>query len=103
MEGTLLVAPEDLLKAAGEFQAADASVKGITAEMMNIINALKPSYTGDAANAFYTKFDGLQEDMNQIDAKINEHVNDLNEMANNYSTVEARLTEQNAALKNDYI
>jgi len=103
MEGTLLVTPEELIKTASEFSADGTSVKSITAEMMNIINQLASSYEGDAATAFFNNFKKLQEDMNQIDAKIQEHVNDLNEMASNFQKTESMLTEQNASVKNDYI
>jgi len=103
MEGQLLVTPEELQKTAGEFSAEGSTVKGITSEMMNLVTELTSTYEGDAATAFLTKFKALQEDMNQIDAKIQEHVNDLNEMAANYQTAENTLTEQNSALQSDYI
>lgn len=103
MEGQLLVTPEDLIRSASEFSTDGSNVKSITQEMMSIVTSLTSSYEGDAATAFLTKFKALEEDMNQIDAKIQEHVTDLNEMAQNYQNTENTLTEQNSALQSDYI
>lgn len=103
MEGTLLVTPEELKSTASEFSADGTSVKSITSEMMNLINELASNYEGDAATAYINNFKKLQDDMNQIDQKIQEHVSDLNEMADNYQRTESMLTEQNAAVNNNYI
>ena len=103
MDGQLLVTPEELKNTASEFSSQGSTVKSITAEMMSLVEELRSAYEGEAANAFFTRFKALQEDMNQIDAKIQEHVSDLNEMATNYQAAENTLTEQNNALQSDYI
>lgn len=103
MEGRLLVDPKDLKNTASVFSNRAKTAKTLTDNMMSTVNSLKGAYEGDAANAYYKTFSSLQEDMNQIQRKIQEHVTDLNDMASNYESTENTATQANAALKSDYI
>lgn len=103
MEGTLLVDPKDLRNAAQEFQGKASEIQGITSEMMNLVKGLASFYEGEAAQAYVSKFSGLDEDMKQIQDKIREHVNDLTEMAQGYESAESTAETSHNALQSDYI
>lgn len=89
MEGKLLVTPEKLTTTAGEFSANANAVKSLHDEMIAKVNALSGTWTGEAAEAYRSKFGSLQKSMDTINRMINEHVNDLNAMAEQYTSASA--------------
>ncbi len=103
MEGTLLVTPQELKNTANSFGNRSKTIKNITSSMMTTVKKLSQVYEGEAASAYINTFGKLEEDMNQIDHKVQEHVSDLNEMAANYISVEDTATQGNSALNSDYI
>lgn len=103
MEGTLLVTPQELKNTANSFGNRSKTIKSITSSMMSTVKSLSNVYEGEAASAYINTFSNLEEDMRQIDNKIQEHVTDLNEMAANYISVEDTATQGNSALNSDYI
>lgn len=103
MEGTLLVTPQELKNTASSFGTHSKTIKSITSSMMNTVKRLSQVYEGEAASAYINTFSRLEEDMRQIDNKIQEHVTDLNDMADNYIRTEDAATQGNSALNSDYI
>lgn len=103
MQGTLLVTPQQLKTTSTSFSQRGKSVTSITSSMMTLVKGLKSAFEGEAGNAYINKFTQLQEDMTQINNKIQEHVTDLNDMADNYARTEDSNTQANNALKSDYI
>lgn len=105
MQGTLLVTPQQLKTTSTSFSQRGKSITSITSSMMSLVKGLKSSFEGDAGNAYINKFSQLQEDMTQINNKIQEHVSDLNEMADNYARTEASNTQANSqpGLNTNYI
>ena len=93
MEGTLLVTPEKLKETATGFQSLATQVKALHDDMLNRIQGL--SWEGTAADAYKTKFGALRTSMDKINSMINEHVRDLNDMADQY--INAETQAQNAA------
>ena len=93
MEGTLLVTPETLTATASAFQAQATQVKSLHDDMLSKVRGL--SWEGTAAEAYKGKFNALQASMDKIFSMISEHVRDLNEMAEQYSSAES--TAQSAA------
>ena len=89
MEGTLLVTPAELKTTASTFQGKAGEVKSLHDEMISKVNALSGSWTGDASTAYKGKFSSLQASMDQINRMIMEHVNDLNNMADEYERAES--------------
>ena len=57
----------------------------------------------DAGTAYVSKFSGLSDDIQRITNMINEHVEDLNEMAQTYITTEAQIEEMTQSLSADVI
>lgn len=88
METTLLVTPEKLNTTASSFSAKATQVKSMHDEMLNKVNALSSSWTGNASDAYRSKFAALQTSMDKINRMIMEHVNDLKIMAEQYTAAE---------------
>ena len=103
MTGTLRVTPEKLISTSNEFKAAANEVRTLTADMTSTVNSLSSIWQGDAANAYRNKFNGLQDDIARLISMINEHVTDLNEMANIYKQAENADLNDISSLSSDVI
>lgn len=88
MDGTLLVTPAELKNTANTFQGKAGEVKTLHDDMIAKVNALSGSWTGEASEAYKSKFTSLQASMDKVNRMIMEHVNDLNTMAEQYETAE---------------
>ena len=82
MEGTLLVTPEELQVASGEFSALSTQVNALHQAMLGKVRSL--SWEGEAATTYKAKFNALETSMTRINSMIQEHVRDLNDMAAQY-------------------
>lgn len=98
MEGILKVTPEKLIQTSGEFAATGNQMKNLTSEMISQIQGMKGIWQGEAADAYGTKFNSLQTDMDKLYRMVQEHVNDLQEMASQYRMAETGSTEQGSGL-----
>ena len=98
MEGILRVTPEKLIQTSGEFATTGNQMKNLTSEMISQIQGMKGIWQGEAADAYGTKFNSLQTDMNKLYRMVQEHVNDLQEMAAQYQMAETGNTEQGSGL-----
>ncbi len=98
MEGILKVTPEKLVETSSEFSTVGSKIKGLTEEMAQAVDGLKGVWQGDAAQMYSGRFGALQSDMNKMHRMIQEHVNDLQEMARQYQTAEAANVEEGNAL-----
>jgi len=98
MEGILKVTPEKLVETSSEFNAAGTKIKSLTEEMTQAVNGLKGVWQGEAARMYSGRFGALRADMDKLYRMIQEHVNDLQEMARQYQTAEAANVEEGSAL-----
>lgn len=103
MEGIIKVDPQKLISTSEEFGTTGGQVKTITDNMMSIIDSLKSIWEGDAATAYNTKFHQLDDDMQRMYSMIQEHVKDLNEMAQQYITAENANIDTGNSLAGDVI
>lgn len=103
MEGIIKVDPQKLIGTADEFNGIGGQVKGLTDQMVSIIDSLKSVWEGDAANTYNAKFHQLQDDMDRMYRMIQEHVKDLNEMAQEYITGESANIDTGNSLDGDVI
>ena len=87
METKLLVSPEKLTTTANEFTAQATQVKALHDEMINKVNALSSVWTGDAGDSYRTKFGALKTAMDTTYRMIQEHIKDLQTMAEQYNVV----------------
>lgn len=98
MEGILRVTPEKLIQTSGEVATTGNQMKNLTSEMISQIQGMKGIWQGEAADAYGTKFNSLQTDMDKLYRMVQEHVNDLQEMAAQYQMAETGNTEQGSGL-----
>ena len=90
MEATLLVTPEQLQSTASDFSAKATQVKALHESMLQKIHTLSGSWTGTAAEAYSNKFNALEASMETIHNMIQEHVRDLNAIAEQYTSAESQ-------------
>ena len=103
MDGIIKVDPQQLISTADEFNGTGGQVKGLTDQMVSIIDSLKSVWEGEAATTYNTKFHQLQDDMDKMYRMIQEHVKDLNEMAQQYISAENSNIDTGNALAGDVI
>lgn len=103
MEGILKVTPERLISTADEMGSNGSQIKALTQEMLDKVNSLKSTWSGDAASAYTAKFNELRDDIEKINRMIQEHVTDLTEMAREYSEAEKLNTDVINSLAGDII
>lgn len=103
MEGTTFVTTEALRSTANEFNNAMIQVQNLTSNMVDKVNGLAAGFQGEAASAYISKFNALQDDIAKLAAMINEHVKDLNESADNFDRAENINIESANSLKGDII
>ena len=56
-------------------------MKNLTGEMLSLIKSTNSIWQGEAATAYGNKFASLSPDMEKLYRMVNEHVQDLQEMA----------------------
>lgn len=103
MEGMLKVTPEKLIQTSGDFAVTGGQIKNLTGEMLSLIKSLKGVWQGEAAAAYSNKFDSLAPDMERIHRMIQEHVQDLQEMARQYQSAESESMQQSGGLGSNII
>lgn len=103
MTGTLRVEPEKLIAAAGEMSNQASAVQSKTNEMMDLVNGLTSCYESEDKQAFVSRFNQLDEDINQIYQMIAHHSEQLEEMAQNYKNAISTNTETANALDTDFV
>jgi WXG100 family type VII secretion target len=104
MTGTIKVNTTKLISTANSFNSTGKQIKNITTQMTSTVNSLSGSvWSGDAANAYKKKFQQLQDDINRMINMINEHVTDLNKMADEYKNTDDKSINIANALSGDVI
>lgn len=103
MEGILKVSPEQLISTAGDFSSRASNISSLTGEMISKVNALANAWEGEAATAYMTKFNGLQDDIEKIVSMVQEHAKDLNDMAAQYRNAESQNASDFESLSSDVI
>lgn len=103
MEGTLLVTPEQLQSAAGEFSTKAGTISNLTSQMADIVTGLTSAWEGEAAAAYVNKFSQLDDDIQRMVRMVQEHSDDLADMAQVYTDAENANREEAEALAGDVI
>lgn len=104
MNGILKVTPEKLISTSGELESQGSQMKNCANGMVALVNEISGDlWSGEAAMAFKTKFAGLQADIDALHRLVEEHVQDLQEMAANYSAAENENQEMASALANQVL
>ncbi len=103
MDAELKVTPADLRATATEFQGIHGQMTSQIEQMKELVRNTSQSWEGTAGNNFRSKFNELDDDMTKLKNMINEHVNDLQEMANRYDAAEDENAADAAGLRGDVI
>lgn len=104
MTGNIIkVSPEKLLSTASDFSSQGSTISSLTSQMLNIVSSLSSAWEGDAAAAYMNKFKSLESDIQVMNRMIQEHVSDLEQMANLYSTTEQSNADDAASLASGVI
>ena len=103
MEGILRVTPQQLQSTASEFSNQGNTISQLTSQMTDLVNSLSSFWSGEAAEAFKAKYAGLADDIQRMIKMVQEHVADLNEMAQQYITAEQSSEDLIANLSSDVI
>lgn len=97
------VSTDELEIAANAFDASRNKCVNLAKRIVTAGGALKGSWQGDAATAFYNKLVGIQGDIQDINKIINEHVQDLRDIANVYKQTEDTIKGQTSGLQSDVL
>ena len=91
------------LSTSAEFSSQGNTIISLTGEMMNIVASMSSVWEGEAASSYMTKFKSLESDIQTLNRMIQEHVNDLEQMATLYSTAEQQNVDDAASLSSGVI
>lgn len=103
MEGIIKVSPQLLSSTATEFGNQGNQISNITAEMMSLINGMVSVWEGEAANAYITKFRGLEDDIQKMIRMIQEHSSDLQKISQIYVKADTENAQEAGSLSSDVI
>lgn len=98
MTGIIKVSPEKLLATAGEFSTEGSTMSGLVSQMINLVTSMSSTWQGEASTAYITKFKSLESDLQVLNRMIQEHVSDLEQMANLYNSAEQSNADDAASL-----
>lgn len=101
--GTLKVDSQVLKNTADAFKQQSDSIRTLTTQMIDEVTAMNGAWTSDAQQTYCKNFKALDGDMAQMVLLINEHVDDLTEMAAAYEKSESTNINTAGALPVDYI
>lgn len=99
----ILVDPDKLRTSAKSFEDAKKLVQNRATLMMQLVNGLSSKWQGEASNAYRTKFNKLQGDIQQMMAMIDDYINDLNSIAALYDNTESTNVNNANQLMDDVI
>ena len=89
MDGTIKVSTQELRSASSQFSSYGSEIQNLTSQMLSLISGITGAvWSGEAASAYQSKFAGLEADISKINKMIQEHVTDLNTMADEYDRAE---------------
>ncbi len=103
MTGTIKVSPQKLIATAEEFGSEGATMNDLVSQMINLVTSMSSSWEGDASTAYINKFRSFESDLQVLNRMIQEHVRDLEQMSNLYSTTEQSNADDAAALSSGII
>lgn len=99
----LKVTPAELEAKAADFKGIMTQTKSLTDDMMNDVTGLSSAWTGEASSTYINRFRRLQADMDTMARMINEHVNNLTELAKQYTDTEAKNANATESLSTNVI
>jgi WXG100 family type VII secretion target len=77
----LRVTTEELERTVGSFSGNLSTVQSLTSQMLQLIQGLSSTCNGEPFDAFRTKAEGLNNDMEQVKKMIQGHMDELTSVA----------------------
>lgn len=96
--GTIKVSPEKLIATADEFGEEGLVMSGIVNQMFNVVSSMSSTWEGEASAAYINRFRSLEADIQVLNRMIQEHVADLEQMANLYISAERTNSDDASSL-----
>lgn len=103
MTGTLKVTPEKLQSTASEFRGDGQRVRRMSQQISSLVSSLNNYWEGEAQRTYSNKLRQLDNDIEKIIRKIDEHVNDLFEMSRTYQSAERRNVSSASSLNSNLV
>lgn len=103
MATTFKVEPGQLKNMSRAYDGSRQKCVSLATEIMHIADSLKGSWQSDAATTFYGKLQGIQGDIRDINKIINEHVQDLLEIAGVYDSTDSNVKAKASGLQSDVL
>jgi WXG100 family type VII secretion target len=88
MDITLKVQPDVLIAKAGDLSREKTTITGLMNQAKDEITSLRDAWKSPAADEYQGRFNQIYDDIDNMFAIIAEHISDLNEAANIYTTAE---------------
>ena len=104
MADIIHVTTDRLRAAAGELESGGSRLDSCTRQMTELVSQIAGDvWSGEAASTYKARFLGLSEDMGRLVRMIREHVQDLNQIADNFDRTEAETQELAQSLQQNVI
>ncbi|OQA24732.1 MAG: hypothetical protein BWY61_01167 [Firmicutes bacterium ADurb.Bin354] len=104
MANVIRVTPEELKTTAARFESKAQEMKTQTQQMTELVMSLTGRiWSGEAQLEYNNRFKGLEDDIMKLHKMIEEHVEHLNIIANEYQTTENTNKETASTLASDVI
>ena len=94
----ILVKPSEVLAKAAEVQSERSKIANALSTALNEIQSLSATWQSPAADAYRVQFEKQNNELQNILAMLDKHVNNLTEAAETFSRGEQTLSTKNEAL-----
>ena len=102
MANIIKVETGKLRSAASQFSSTSTQIKNATNAMTQAINQLSGAvWSGEAASSYIKQFTGLNDEIQKIDKMLQEHVQDLQDIATEYDRAESENRQTASSLTNN--
>jgi len=101
MTGKLRVTPDKLREEAGQLQKERAGLDGILNDARTTVQSLKNDWQSEAADAYTTRFSGLNKDIEAILKQVDDYATELNKVADVYQSAENSAKQTAEGLSTD--
>ncbi len=99
----LKVTPEELYRQSTSVSNGVRTIRNSFDRMSGKVSATSSYWTGEAADGFRSTYSGYTDEINEIIARLTEHISELNTMAGVYEEAEDEAQELIASLPDDVI
>lgn len=102
MANVIKVETSKLRSAASQFSSTSTQIKNATNAMTQAVNQLNGAvWSGDAASSYIKQFTGLNDEITKIDKMLQEHIQDLQDIAAEYDRTENENRQTAGSLSNN--